>query len=422
MDVLVYPGKLSGTIKAPPSKSVAHRAVISACLSDAPTRIMISELSDDIKTTLSCVAAMGAGVEICSDYVIVSPSGPADTSNVEVDFRESASTARFLLPVLPVIFDTVSVKGSGNLPLRPFADIKKCLADKGVVFCGEGFPDMLYGRPSPGDYHISGSVSSQFVSGLLFALPLLSGDSRITVDGDLGSAAYADMTISVLSDFGIRIDKEDHGWFVHGGQHYNSPGEYLVTGDWSNSGYFLAASAMGSDLSVTGLDPHSCQPDRAILTALSSMGCMVSVSEDCIRVISPDKLKAVTIDADPCPDMIPAFCSAACCAQGESRVYNAARLRLKESDRIDALTSMLKSVGISAKSSFDSLTVIGGKVAGGSVDPFNDHRIVMAAAVLSCVSERPLLIKDAESVNKSYPGFFSDFTRLGGRIDVVNDR
>lgn len=421
MDINVKPKSLSGRIRAISSKSDAHRAIICAALADRPTEIFISEISKDIKATLLCVQNMGAKVSVKDKIYTITPILEVAEKPI-INCGESGSTLRFLLPVAAYLCKNPTFSGEGRLPKRPMDTIIDLLIEKGVEFSGRTLPFSTKGTFSAGKYTLMGNISSQFISGLLFVLPLLQGDSKIELLSPLESSAYVDMTIDTLSRFSIRIIKTENGFIIPGNQKYISSGKYIVEGDWSNSAFMLVSGALGEEISVFGLDVNSNQSDKNIIDILNMAGAEVNVSQNEISV-RKSQLKPFWVDVSECPDLFPVLSILALGADGESRLYNAKRLRFKESDRIEAVKNMITALGAIAVDTEDSLTVFGnGKVFGGIVDSVNDHRIAMSAFVASCISQNDIVVKGAECMKKSYPDFVSDFNLLGGDFSVISDR
>jgi 3-phosphoshikimate 1-carboxyvinyltransferase len=357
---------------------------------------------------------MGADIEIETNCLLVKPLRKQAASSVVLSCGESGSTARFLLPLAAYFFDRFTLTGKGKLPGRPFAPLCNALSNAGCVFDGDTLPLTGTGHIRSGDFFIEGNVSSQFISGLLFVLPLLDGNSRVTLTTPLESAAYVDMTIEVLTLFGIDIQKDKTGFCVTGNQTYKSPADVHAEGDWSNAAFFLCMGAMNGDIHLNGLSLRSTQGDREVTEILKRFGAKVDGS-----AVTAGTLRAIDIDAAQIPDLIPALAVTASVALGETRIYNAQRLRIKESDRIQSTFDMLLNLGADVEITADGLLIRGKeKLRGGVVDGSGDHRIVMAAAQAACVCENPVLIKDCEAVNKSYPSFFEDFRKLGGIASI----
>ena len=425
MKVRLTPVKLCGSILAISSKSDAHRLLIAAALSDRETEILCNVLSEDIRATARCLCALGARVDFLADRMLVHPIPRENTAkevSVTLDCGESGSTLRFLLPVVSALGKNGVFTGGGRLPERPVTELREAMEAHGVRFSEQGvFPISTIGKLGIGTYTLRGDVSSQYVTGLLFALPLLSDDSTLRLLPPVESAPYIEMTLSSLMRFGIEVRREGHTYFIKGNQTYCSPGAVSVEGDWSNAAFFLTAGALGAPVTVTGLNPDSPQGDKAILDILRRMGAAVETAGESVTV-SPGALHGIAQDMADIPDLAPIFSVAAAAARtGETAIQNAARLRLKESDRLAAIHRMLGSLGVSCTETADGLLIPGGQsISGGETSGFGDHRMVMAAAIASVLAETPVTIDGAEAVEKSYPHFFEDFKRLGGMVDVLD--
>lgn len=419
MTVTISPRRaLCGTLSAPPSKSDAHRAIIAASLADAPTRIRLPEFCEDTRATVDCLAALGARFQYEGGVLTVTPIGTG-VGSPSLDCGESGSTLRFLLPIAAALGRHVTFLGKGRLPERPILPLLSELSAHGVTFDAEKLPLGLSGKLCGGDFTLPGNLSSQFISGLLFALPLTGDACRIRVTGRLESAAYIEMTLAVLKEFGVHWQKEGDSFLLPAGQTYRSPTEYTVTGDISSAAFFLTAGALGGDAELSICGNYGLQADRVILDALTLAGAAVTAADGKIRVIGK-KLSPFSFDVSSCPDIFPILAILAAAAEGESRLYGAARLRLKESDRIASTAAMLRALGGEVKEEADALTVYGkGRLLGGAVAGANDHRIVMAAAVAAILCEEPVSVTDAEAVAKSYPAFFADYQALGGAVDGI---
>ena len=411
MNVRIFSHPLSGELSAIPSKSDAHRALICAVLSGSTglyktltQRLDTEHAGEDIQATIRCLNALQTA------------------GDCTLDCGESGSTLRFLLPVAAALRDKTTLTGRGRLPQRPLGELRSQMEAHGVHFSAETLPFTIENRMTGGCYTLPGNVSSQYVSGLLLALPLLAEDSRICLTTPLESAAYVEMTLQTLRHFGIRIQTEADGFFVPGGQHYQAPADFMPEGDWSNASYFLTAGFFGGDVKITGLCKSSAQADRMIQHHLADFGALVETQDASIRVrpgnLPPDT--RLQIDVSACPDLFPILAVAACGVCRETHLIHAARLRLKESDRISSTAAMIQALGGSVKEMPDALAIYGnGRLQGGSVQSAGDHRIVMSAAIASILCENPVKIDGAEAVRKSYPHFFEDFQQLGGITDGI---
>ncbi len=422
MTVKCTPSEISGTIRAISSKSDAHRILICAALSQNKTRIFCNVMSKDIAATVFCLKSMGTDISVDGDIITVIPKG--FNNEATIDCYESGSTLRFLMPVVSALGIDTTISGHGRLPQRPISPLKEEMEKKGITFhTGNVFPLHLTGQLKSGEYEIAGNISSQFITGLLFALPLLDGDSKIKLIPPVESKSYLDITVSVLNKFGVKIDEKDNTYIIKGNQKYISPEVIAVEGDWSNASFFLCAGALsGKGVTVTGLDTNSPQGDKKILEVLKNIGADVKISGNEITV-TKNVLKAITVDAADIPDAVPIISVVASACSGDTRIINAGRLRIKESDRIKSVIEMINSVGGNVEETDDGMIIHGGVgLNGGVVNGYNDHRIVMSASILSSLCKEEVIITDSNAVEKSYPDFFADFNKTGGSADVFNDR
>ena len=417
MNIVMDPSPLRGEIAAIPSKSVAHRMLICAALADGPTTLRIPKTSDDIDATADCLRALGAAITVNNEDYIVEPI--AQIENIpQLDCGESGSTLRFLLPVAAAAADRCRFDGHGRLPERPLSDLTDAMKEHGVSFDGEKLPFTIGGRLRGGIYRLPGNVSSQYITGLLLALPLCEEDSVIELTTALESASYIDITLSVLKTFGITVHCERNRYIIPGKQVFRSPGTLPVEGDWSNAAFFLTAAALNNDIAMTGLNPNSAQGDRKIIALLEQLGAVTQKDNGRLTLRS-DELKGCTIDIQDTPDLLPVLSVAAAFAQGKTTFINAARLRLKESDRLASSAAMIENLGGRAEVGEDELTVYGTGLIGGTVESCNDHRIAMSAAVAATRCSKPVTILNAEAVKKSYPGFYNDYNKTGGKAYVL---
>lgn len=390
-NVRITPSRLSGSIEAIPSKSYAHRILIAAALSDRPTDVRIPRLSKDICATLEAIGGLGCSVaqNKLGDVFTVTPICRASLPDeCSIHCSESGTTSRLILPIAAAIYDKVTVCGEGSLISRPFDELCRVMEEHGVTLSSDRLPITAKGRLKPGDYRIKGNVSSQYISALLMALPLLPEKSRIVLTEPLSSAGYVDMTLKVLATFGVNIAPS----LEIEPQRYVSPGYIEVEGDASNAAFFSAAG-----VKVTGVPEDTLQRD-----AVFSSICDQSV-----------------IDIDQFPDLAPILAVYACMKTGRTELVGTERLRIKESDRVESIRALITSLGGTVEVLDNSIALTGtGRLRGGTVDSFNDHRIVMSAAIASTVCDGTVTIVGAEAVEKSYPEFFEDFNRLGGHADV----
>ena len=421
-NVIFSPFKPRGTVEAPPSKSDVHRAVICAALSGGVCRISPVALSNDVAATLRCAEALGAKTSLENNTLTVDGTGMFLERTAELDCGESGSTLRFFIPVAAFGGVDAVFTGSGRLPERPIGIFTEALPKAGVSCetCG-GLPLRISGRLRSGRFEIPGDVSSQFITGLLFVLPLLRGDSDIILTSPIQSAGYINMTIRTMAKFGVEVGIADNGWHIRGGQHY-VPGDYKTDGDWSQAAFFLVGAAIGGEVTVTNVNIDSAQGDRRIAGLLREFGARLDQRGDSIKV-SRAPLRAVDINASQIPDLVPVLAVCAAFAEGTTRITGAERLRIKESDRLKATAELISSLGGRAVETADGLEITGcGGLSGGSVNGCNDHRIVMAAATCAAGARGDITCTDALSVNKSYPAFYDDYNSIGGCANVLDLR
>lgn len=408
------PSTLTGTIAAIPSKSAAHRLFIAAALSDKPSTWVLPTSSVDIDTTLDCLAAFGAKVERDGANVTITPIENVN-DGATIDCMESGSTLRFLLPLSAALGKTAHFVGRGRLPERPIADFLEVIESLGATTSTHKLPLDITGPLSGTHAELPGHVSSQYLTGLLMAAPLMEEGLTITLTTPLQSRPYIDLTIDVLRRFGVTVEEDGTTFCVPATAHYHLPEKALsIEGDWSNASFFLASGAVGAPMTVTGLDLSSSQGDKVIVDLLEDFGAKVERGDKAMH-IEPAPLKAQTISVKEIPDALPILSVVAACAEGTTVFTDIERLCLKESDRIATTTALLEAMGIACESDEHSMRVTGGKLHGGAtVDSANDHRIAMAAAIAASVADAPITLTGENAVNKSYPHFFSDYNQLGG--------
>lgn len=409
MDLRITPKLLRGEITVPPSKSVAHRMIIAAALAAGVSKISNLSGSADILATIDCMRAFGADIELNGDTAVISGIRFASKSAV-ADCCESGSTLRFLIPVACALGINTEFRGKGKLPQRPITPFLEEFPKHGVKFdfssaeSGSALPCSVSGKLTAGRFNIDGGISSQFITGLMFALPLLDGDSEIVLKSRLESKPYVDITIGVLRDFGCEVVERNGGYFIKGGSPLK-PFSGRVEGDYSQSAFFYVANALGSDIKIKGLNTASSQGDKQI-------------AEIC-RAFSTDHAP-FDIDCSDIPDLVPILSVLGCFCKGKSRIYNAARLRIKECDRLAAMEDCLNRIGGNVSSTEDSLIIDGiESFNGGDVVCYNDHRIAMSMAVAATRCTSPLIIRGAECVRKSYPDFFDVYRAVGGEAEEV---
>ena len=418
--VQVYPGRLQGGVTIPPSKSDAHRAVICAALARGISRIAPIELSEDMTATLRAAKALGASIRLEGNVLTVDGSALGEVRSREIDCGESGSTLRFVIPIAAALGAQVTFTGRGRLPQRPLGTYLECLPPAGVTCqSAGGLPFSIRGKLRGGRFAVAGNVSSQFITGLLLALPLTGEESELALTTPLQSAGYVEMTIRAMGAFGVTVEKTAAGYRIAGGQRYQ-PRDYAVESDWSQAGFYLAAGALGGDLALHGLRRDSVQGDRAAEDLFSAFGARLEWQGEALKV-SPGALKGITVDMAQIPDLAPPIAAVAALAEGQTEIIGAGRLRLKESDRLAALASAIHALGGKVREREDGLVIQGAPaLKSGRVSGCNDHRIVMAMAMAALRAEGPVEITDPYSVRKSYPSFFDEYNRLGGNAHVFH--
>lgn len=410
MDKVIFPRPLGGKIAAIASKSQAHRLLICAALADQATGLSCAELSKDIEATAACLTALCADISYQNAGYLVVPREKAAVCRCNCG--ESGSTLRFLLPVAAALGVETTFVLHGRLPERPLTPLWEELEAHGCTLSRPTADTVrCAGRLTGGTYRMAGNVSSQFISGLLFALPLTGEESNIMLTSPLESADYVRMTLAALRTFGIAVGENERGWHIPAGQRYRSCGSARVEGDWSNAAFWLTAGAISGEMTVTGLTPDSPQGDRRIAGLLARFGAEVAWRDNAVTV-RPRRLRGIDIDARDIPDLVPPLALAAACADGTTRIYGAERLRIKESDRLQSVAGALNALGAAVEILPDGLLIRGGTLTGGTVDSQNDHRIAMLAAIASAVCSAPVTLHGAEAVQKSYPRFWADFEKL----------
>jgi len=444
MRAIVWPGQFSGKVPAIPSKSHLHRLLICAALADKDTILLFGEtwsedfskscsdsdsdlrtslppLADDIKATIACLSALGAHIEQTSGGFTVKPIKPNKLPDTCVlPCMDSGSTFRFMLPLVCALGVSGEFHLAGRLPQRPLAPLDTELSRNGIEIWRPAADIVCCrGKLQSAHYTLPGNISSQYISGLLMALPLLKSDSVLHVEGSVESEGYIDMTLKVNEAFCQHPKIDGSDYIIHGGKPFISSGKLNIEGDWSNGAFWLCAGAMpGGSVDVCGLDSKSSQGDRAILDVLSQIGAKVSTKDSSVTV-SSDKRQAVEIDARAIPDLIPVLSAVAAVGNGVTIIRNAERLRLKESDRLMTTAKILNTLGAKITETQDGLHIEGvARLSGGTVDAHGDHRIAMTAAIASAACDSSVIITGADSVNKSYPQFWEKLSALGKKVKV----
>ena len=415
MKRMISPGARTGRVHIPASKSQAHRLLICATLGEETCEIVCDGISADIAATAECLRALGAKVERTETGFRISPIQKVPEGCCELLCGESGSTLRFLLPVVGALGAQAAFHREGRLPQRPLAPLHGVLTAHGMTLSEDGDLLLCSGQLQAGNYEIAGNVSSQYISGLLMALPRLTGESTLTVTGTLESAAYIAMTEDALRLSGVEFSKNGASYAISGGQRFRLPLRTAVEGDWSNAAFFLCMGALAKGgVRVEGLNLKSSQGDRGVLDVLRAFGAEVGEEGDTVTV-RRGTLRGVTIDASPIPDLIPVLSVVASVAAGETRVENASRLRLKESDRLQSTANLLRALGGRVEEKEDGLVITGvPALHGGSAETQNDHRLAMSAAVAACAATGEVTVDNDACVAKSYPRFWEDYGSLKG--------
>lgn len=392
---------INGTVHIPPSKSAAHRALICSFLSGGGN---VSPMIDskDMQATLGAISALKNGLDV-------------------IDCIESGSTLRFMIPVAAALGRNVTFVGEGKLPQRPIGEYLRLFKEHNVECKTDGgLPLSISGKLTSGKYEIAGNVSSQYITGLLLALPILDGDSEIILTTPLESKPYVDMTVKIMSDYGVNVVETQKGYFIKGNQSYIQR-DYVVEGDWSQAAFFMVAGALFGDVTLTGLDFNSSQGDKKIVDILRQFGATVETENDAVTV-HKSPLNGIETDARDIPDMVPSLAVLGAYASGITVIKGAERLRFKESDRIESVVYNLKQLGADVVATPDGMIIKHSKLCSAELKGYNDHRIVMSMTVAATGTDGESVIDDADSINKSYPAFFDDYNSIGGKVNVVSDR
>ena len=416
-NIKIIPGSLQGKIKVPSSKSLCHRAIIAAGLSHEICNIENVVFSEDILATCNAMRNLGVLVTQEKDKVSIKGDNFSKEINNKIDCLESGSTLRFLIPIALLTGKEVTFTGKGRLAERPLTPYYKIFEEQNIKYsCKGGLPLTLEGKLKPGEYEIPGDVSSQFITGLLFALPRLGADSKIIVTTELESKGYVDLTIDILNKFSVKIENQEYKTFtIKANQRYTAS-NYRVEGDFSQAAFWLVAGLLGGEVQCEDMNINSLQGDRVIIDIIQEMGGHVSLDGDKIKA-RKSKTHGTTMDASNCPDLVPILAVLASLSEGTTKIINAGRLRIKESDRLKAMAVELTKLGADIVETEDGL-IINGKesLKGGIVDSWNDHRIAMALSIASIRCTEPVILTGSATVSKSYPEFYRDFSALGGKV------
>lgn len=417
--IAIEPKKIKGSVQVPPSKSMAHRAIICASLARGKSVIRNIEYSQDIEATISAMKELGTMIFQYDNYLEIDGTTTFLKNNCEINCHESGSTLRFMVPISIVCEANVHFYGEGRLGKRPLDVYYRIFDEQNIGYLyRENVLDLyIRGQLKGGTFEIPGDVSSQFISGLLFALPLMDDDSTIIITSPLQSKGYIDLTIQMLNQYGIHIVNQDYQKLIIPGCQRYQPCDYDVEADFSQAAFYLVAGALGNQVSLKGLNLESKQGDKEAIDILQRMGCCLTKVEDGYQMY-PGLLSATTIDGSQCPDIIPVIALACALSEGVSVIENVGRLRIKECDRLQATVEVINQLGGIAKAKEETIIIEGVKsLQGGQVSTYNDHRMAMMEAIASTVCEDVVIIDNKECVKKSYPSFWEHFVSLGGVIN-----
>ncbi|ACV39852.1 3-phosphoshikimate 1-carboxyvinyltransferase [Leptotrichia buccalis] len=429
MKIKIKPSILNGTIEIPPSKSYSHRAVIAAALAESGKKSTIDNLkfSVDITTTTDIMENWGAKIKrFESALEIIGNDGKVVPKDKYVQCNESGSTIRFLIPIGITDENELIFDGKGKLVDRPLDSYYRIFDKQGILYKNENgkLPLTVNGKLKAGNYEIDGNISSQFITGLLYALPLLDGDSKLTINKNLESKGYIDLTLEILKLAGIQIVNNNYKSFDIKGNQIYKPFDYTVEGDYSQVAFWIVAGIISAnkdnEIKCLHVNKNSLQGDREIIEIVTRMGANLKIFDDYV-LVKPSKTKGTIIDISQCPDIGPILTVLGALSEGETRIINGERLRIKESDRITSIKTELNKLGANVVEEGDSLIIQGveGFTGGVTVNAWNDHRIAMSLAIASTRCEKEIILEEAESVRKSYPHFWDDFVKMGGEIEVI---
>lgn len=416
--IKITPSMLQGKISVPSSKSLCHRAIIAAGLASDNCNIENVVFSQDIIATCNAMRDIGVSVTAKESDVILKGNNFTNIIKNEIHCAESGSTLRFLIPIVLLTGKEFTFTGEGRLAERPLTPYYKMFKEQDIKYnSSQGLPLTIQGKLKADVYKVPGNISSQFITGLLFALPLLNGDSKIIVTSELESKAYVDLTIDMLSKFSVQVENVGYREInIKGNQKYVAR-DYRVEGDFSQAAFWLVAGILGEEIQCQNMNIDSLQGDLAIVDLIEKMGGDISIEEGKIET-KKSKTRGIIIDASECPDLVPILAVLAALSEGTTKIINASRLRIKECDRLKAMATELTKLGSDIVETEDGLIIQGKeKLKGGTVDSWNDHRIAMALSVASIRCREPVIITNSACVKKSYPKFYSDFEMLGGIIN-----
>jgi 3-phosphoshikimate 1-carboxyvinyltransferase len=418
MNVIIKKPISGGTLDMISSKSLTHRALIAAALSKGQSRIIKPLLSEDTYATIDVLSKMGIKFQINQEEIIVDSNGlslPTETLNC----NESGSTLRFLIPIALLNEGEVTFDGKPGLRKRPLSEYISLFKQMGLQYeeISENLPLRVKGKIKSGEYHMRGDISSQFITGLLFALPMVDGDSKLIIDTPIESKDYVLMTIFILKKFGIDIMVKNNIFYIKGNQSYRK-NDYEIPGDFSQAAFFLAAGVLGANIELKRLDINTHQADEKMIEFIENMNGDIMIGNGSITAKKSKTIGHIH-DLSQSPDIGPILALLCALSEGKSEIINASRLRIKESDRITSISTELRKLGAKITETKDGMKIQGVKTLRScmDLDSWNDHRIVMTLAIAAIKVDGPIRIKNAEAINKSYPTFFEDYQKLGGVIE-----
>jgi 3-phosphoshikimate 1-carboxyvinyltransferase len=407
---------LQGAVKVPASKSLCHRAIIAAGLSDGKSIIDNVVFSDDISATCNGMMTLGANMLIKKHSVTLNGTRPLTSTKNTIHCNESGSTLRFLIPLAILTGSEITFIGKGLLGSRPLTPYYSIFKEQNISYSSStGLPLTIKGTLKPGEYKLPGNISSQFITGLMLALPLLDGNSTIILTTELESKGYIDLTLSLLKKFSINIENSNYReFYISGNQSYKAI-NYTVEGDFSQAAFWLTAGILGREIQCVDMDINSLQGDKVIVDIIKEMGGDIHIKDNKLTT-RMSKTKGITIDASNCPDLVPILSVLASVSSGTTKIVNAGRLRIKESNRLRAMAVELAKLGAAVSETSDGLIIHGKEsLKGGTVHSWNDHRIAMALTIASIKCTEPLILENCDVIKKSYPEFYKDFIMLGGK-------
>ena len=415
-DIELFPSILNGEVKAPPSKSLSHRALICASLAKGQSIITNIAYSNDVLATINSLELLGAKFDKQEDRLIIKGAKRIKAPNCAINCNESGSTLRFLIPIFSLTGKKIQFTGSPSLIKRPQSIYEDIFKQDGNIFKVDNGVITVNGSVKAREYVLKGNISSQFFTGLMFSLPLLKEDSKIVIEGKLESKGYIDLTIKTLEEFGVKILELKDGYFIKGNQSY-TPRTFDIEGDYSQAAFFLVGGILNGFIKVSDLEHDSFQGDKAITDVIKAMKGKIIYMENGFITESSSTI-GTTIDLSDFPDLGPIIALLASLSEGKTTITNAGRLRIKESDRIESTVINLKKLGANISSTKDEI-IIRGKTSlkgGVTVDSYNDHRIAMMVSIAASVSKENVILTNANAVNKSYPNFFEDYLTVGGKL------